>query len=99
MAGFGIMNLNFKFGLPKLFGRTSAIEAEIDEFLDGLTEGGLIFHKALRLYLDEGPTATFEELVEQVAEPLLAGRTAEGGGDAGAGAAATWLFTDGTIVL
>ena len=65
MAGFGIMNLNFKFRLPKLFGRTSAIEAEIDEFLDRITEGGLIFQKAVRLYLEDGNTETFEALVEQ----------------------------------
>jgi predicted phosphate transport protein (TIGR00153 family) len=65
MAGFGVMNLNFKFKLPKLFGRTSAIEAEIDEFLDKITEGGLIFQKAVRLYLDGGATETFEALVEQ----------------------------------
>jgi len=63
MTGFGIMNLNFK--LPKLFGRTSAIEAEIDEFLDGITEGGLIFQKAVRLYLDAGSTEPFEAFVEQ----------------------------------
>jgi hypothetical protein len=50
MAGFGIMNLNFKFRLPKLFWHTSAIEAEIDEFLNRITEGGLIFQKAVLEY-------------------------------------------------
>lgn len=66
MNGFGLMNLNFNFGLPKLFGRSSAIEAEIDEFLDRITEGGLIFRKAVGLYLGWGACAEFEGLVAQI---------------------------------
>lgn len=65
MLGLGVMNLNFKIRFPKLFGRTSVIEAEIDEFLDKITECGLIFQKAVRLYLDQGPTEELEGFVDQ----------------------------------
>lgn len=65
MAGTGAMNFNFKIRLPKLFGRTSAIEAEIDEFLDKITQAGLVFQKAVQVYLDRGVGEEFERLVAQ----------------------------------
>jgi uncharacterized protein len=57
------MNLNFR--TPRLFGRTSAIEAQIDEFLDKITECGLVFQKALQIYLDQGPCAEFDAFLAQ----------------------------------
>ena len=63
MAGFGITT--FKLSLPRLFGDARELEAEIDEFLDRLTEGGLVFLKAVRLYLETGVSDAFEDLVEQ----------------------------------
>lgn len=65
MNGLNGMLQGLRARVPKLFGRTRAIEAEIDEFLDCLTEGGLIFQKAVRLYLESGSSPTFEALVEQ----------------------------------
>ncbi len=63
MTHFDLANLASKLRLPKLFGRASAIEAEIDEFLDKITEIGLLFQKAVRIYLDRGQSEEFEQLV------------------------------------
>ena len=43
-----------------LFGKHKQIEAEIDEFLDHIVEGGLLFKKGMRFYLD-GRHEEFEE--------------------------------------
>lgn len=56
-------------GLAKnfgLFGRTKALETEIDTFLDNLSEAGLIFRRAIQIYLAEGATAEFEEKLTHV---------------------------------
>jgi predicted phosphate transport protein (TIGR00153 family) len=65
MPPFGVMNHAFKVRLPKLFGRASAVEAEIDEFLDKITEIGLLFQKAVRVYLEHGQGEEFEQFVAQ----------------------------------
>ena len=57
------------FGLAKnfsLFGRTKALETEIDGFLDNLSEAGLVFRSAIQVYLDDGATAEFEEKLTHV---------------------------------
>ena len=57
------------FGLAKnfsLFGRTKALETEIDDFLDNLSEAGLVFRSAIQVYLDDGATAEFEEKLTHV---------------------------------
>ena len=48
-----------------LFGRTRALEAQTDEFFDNVVEGGIAFRQAVRSYLDDGPSQTFMDYVEQ----------------------------------
>lgn len=58
-----------QFGLAKnfsLFGRTKALETEIDGFLDNLSEAGLVFRSAIQVYLEDGATAEFEEKLTHV---------------------------------
>ena len=57
--------MNFGFNVDRLFGRTIALEAQIDEFLDKITECGLVFHKALQMYLERGYFDDFESFLEQ----------------------------------
>ena len=49
-----------------LFGRTRALESEIDEFLDKLSESSLMFKIAVKLYLKEGCTPDFEQKLQDV---------------------------------
>ena len=65
MPPSGVMNHALKMRLPKLFGRTSAVEAEIDEFLDKITEICLVCQKAVRVYLERGQGEEFEQFVVQ----------------------------------
>ena len=63
------MALTKGFGITKnltLFGRTRALESEIDGFLDKLSESGLLFQRAVELYLAEGASAEFEDKLSQV---------------------------------
>ncbi len=52
----------------RLFRRTRALEAEIDKFLDLMSEGGLLFKHAVHVYLDHGASAEFEDKLHQVNE-------------------------------
>jgi len=59
----------FNFQKPlSLFGGTKSLERRIDEFLDKVTEAGLIFSRAVNLYLDKGPCEEFEAFLQQGAE-------------------------------
>jgi len=59
----------FSFQKPvSLFGGTKSLERRIDEFLDKVTEAGLIFSRAVNLYLDKGPCEEFEAFLQQGAE-------------------------------
>jgi predicted phosphate transport protein (TIGR00153 family) len=49
-----------------LFRRTKALEAQIDEFLDKLSESAIVFRRAVEIYLAEGATAEFEDRLSQV---------------------------------
>ncbi len=49
-----------------LFGRTRALEKEIDDFLDKLSQCSLIFKIAIRVYLDDGCTPDFETKLHDV---------------------------------
>lgn len=44
------------------FGRTRALIAQIDEFLDKLSEGGLVYDRGLRAYLDDDDPVAEEKL-------------------------------------
>jgi predicted phosphate transport protein (TIGR00153 family) len=48
------------------FRRAKALENEIDAFLDKLSESGLLFKRAVQIYLNEGPTPEFEEKLQAV---------------------------------
>ena len=48
------------------FGRTKALENEIDSFLDKLSESGLLFKRAVQIYLDEGASGAFDEKLQAV---------------------------------
>ncbi len=48
------------------FRRTKALENEIDTFLDKLSESGLLFKRAVQIYLDSGASAEFEEKLQAV---------------------------------
>lgn len=50
----------------RLFGRTKALESEIDEFLDKLSESALVFKHALRTYFRHGICDEFEERLKHV---------------------------------
>ena len=49
-----------------LFGRSRRIEREIEEFLDGVSEAGLIFQRAVRTYLSEGTSQDFQDDLDEV---------------------------------
>ncbi len=49
-----------------VFGKTRGLEREIDEFLDKLSQCALLFKLGVRTYLVEGPTADFEEKLNDV---------------------------------
>lgn len=48
-----------------LFGRTRQLEEQIDEFLDKVTQSGMVFNRAMSLYLDQGPCEEFEDFLRQ----------------------------------
>lgn len=51
--------------VTSLFGRTIALERQIDEFLDKVSESGIIFHRAIKVYLEQGPCEEFETFLAQ----------------------------------
>ena len=56
----------FGFKTESLFGQTKQLEREIDQFVDILSEVGLVFKSIVPLYLDSGSTDKFDEMVKQV---------------------------------
>ena len=56
------------FGLKStsLFGETKKLEREIDEFVDILSEVGLVFKSIIPTYLSSSANGKFDEMVEQV---------------------------------
>lgn len=51
---------------PSLFGRAKKLEAQIDQFLDKVTEAGLIYNSALLIYFDKGPCEEFENYLQRI---------------------------------
>ncbi len=51
-----------------LFRRTKGLEDEIDDFLDKLSESGMVFEHAVKLYLSDGNTEAFNEKLLHVNE-------------------------------
>lgn len=50
----------------RLFSRTKALEFEIDEFLDKLSQSALVYHHAIELYLREGSSEEFNEKLQHL---------------------------------
>lgn len=48
-----------------LFNKTRALEQQIDEFLDKVSQAGLVFSRAIEVYLADGATDEFEAFLEQ----------------------------------
>jgi len=53
---------------PALFRRTRILENQIDEFLDCISEAGLVFQKAIKVYLEKGICDEFTASTRQVHE-------------------------------
>ena len=51
---------------PSLFGRAKKLESQIDQFLDKVTEAGLIYNSALLVYFDQGPCDDFEKYLQRI---------------------------------
>ena len=58
----------FGFKTESIFGKTKQLEQEIDQFVDIVSEVGLIFKKAIPTFLSEGASNQFERMVKQVSE-------------------------------
>lgn len=56
----------FGFKTELLFGQTKQLEREIDQFVDILSEVGLVFKSIVSLYLNNGNSDKFDGMVEQV---------------------------------
>lgn len=50
--------------VTNIFGRTRALESQIDEFLDKVSEAGLVFSRAMKVYLAQGSCPEFESFLE-----------------------------------
>jgi len=48
------------------FRRTRALESEIDAFLDKLSQSGMLFKRAVQIYLNEGVSAEFDQKLQAV---------------------------------
>lgn len=47
------------------FGRSRVLENQIDEFLDKISEAGLVFSRAMKVYLEQGSCAEFEGFLQE----------------------------------
>jgi|TARA_B100001123_G_C15219795_1_gene990769 predicted phosphate transport protein (TIGR00153 family) len=58
------------FGIKSesLFSQSKELERQIDEFVDTVSEIGIIFKRAVRDYLSNGSGSNFDQMVEQVSE-------------------------------
>ena len=56
----------FNFKTKSLFGQSKQLEQQIDQFVDILSEVGLVFKSIVSLYLNNGNTDKFDEMVKQV---------------------------------
>jgi uncharacterized protein len=51
-----------------LFSGTRSLENQIDEFLDKVSEAGMVFGRALRVYLNQGPSEEYDAFLNQAAD-------------------------------
>ena len=48
-----------------LFNKTRVLEQQIDEFLDKVSQAGLVFNRAVEVYLADGVTDEFHVFLEE----------------------------------
>lgn len=60
--------MEFNLKIPSLFSRTRDLEGQIDEFLDIVTQSGLIFKSAVDIYLSKGACKDFHEFLTKIEE-------------------------------
>ena len=58
----------FNLKTESIFGQTKQLEREIDQFVDILSEVGLVFKTIIPMYLNNGATYKLDEMVKQVSE-------------------------------
>lgn len=51
-----------------LFSGTRSLENQIDEFLDKVSEAGMVFSRAMGVYLEKGPGDEFDSFLNQAAD-------------------------------
>ena len=51
-----------------LFSGTRSLENQIDEFLDKVSEAGMVFGRAMRVYLSHGASADYDDFLDQAAD-------------------------------
>ena len=51
-----------------LFGKTKAMEGEIDEFFDTVSQGGILFEETLRHFMARGADEVFEQRQKQISD-------------------------------
>ena len=51
-----------------LFSGTRSLENQIDEFLDKVSEAGMVFGRAIRIYLNQGASDEYHDFLDQAAE-------------------------------
>ena len=49
-----------------LFGRTKSLAGKIDEFLDQISQGGMVLEQGILSYLDQGYDDSSEERLERI---------------------------------
>jgi hypothetical protein len=57
----------FQKKVSHLFGGTQSLENQIDEFLDKVSEAGMVFDRAVRVYLNQGPSDEYNNFLDQAA--------------------------------
>jgi predicted phosphate transport protein (TIGR00153 family) len=57
----------FQKKVSHLFSGTRSLENQIDEFLDKVSEAGMVFDRAMRVYLNQGPSEEFNGFLNQAA--------------------------------
>lgn len=51
-----------------LFSGTRSLENQIDEFLDKVSEAGMVFGRAMRVYLNQGANGEYDDFLNQAAD-------------------------------
>jgi uncharacterized protein Yka (UPF0111/DUF47 family) len=58
----------FQKKVSHLFSSTRSLEVQIDEFLDKVSEAGMVFGRAIGVYLNQGASEEFNSFLNQAAD-------------------------------